>query len=105
MSMPRIRCGSRGWREPTARWTSCVAVSSSAIWKPVLPPPTTRTRPSGTLAGFRYSALWSCGTVTANSGTRGTWNGPVATITWSACSVRSASSTSKPGCTPITRLS
>ena len=34
---------------------------------------------------------------TANAGTRGTWNGPVATITWSACSVRSASSTSKPG--------
>ena len=36
---------------------------------------------------------------------RGTWNGPVATITWSACSVRSASSTSNPARTAITRLS
>ena len=31
-SRPRMRWGSGVWREPTERWTSCVAESSSAIW-------------------------------------------------------------------------
>ena len=43
MSRPRRRCGSGIWREPTDRWTAWEPASSSAIWKPVLPPPTTST--------------------------------------------------------------
>ena len=46
-SRPRMRWGSGVCRDPIERWTSCDSDSSSAIWKPVLPPPTTSTGPSG----------------------------------------------------------
>jgi hypothetical protein len=42
-SLPSKRCGRDGTRLPTARSTFRVAASSSAIWKPELPPPTTST--------------------------------------------------------------
>src|SRR5919202_634026 len=57
-----MRCGSGVWREPIARCTSREAASSSAIWKPVFPPPTTSTRPGGMAAGLRYWVLWSWAT-------------------------------------------
>jgi hypothetical protein len=46
-----MRCGRGIWREPIDRCTSCVAETSSAIWKPVLPPPTTSTGPGGSASG------------------------------------------------------
>src|SRR5919106_4726983 len=42
-SLPSRRCGRDGTRCPKARSTCLVAASSSAIWKPELPPPTTST--------------------------------------------------------------
>ncbi len=50
-SRPSSRWGRARCREPMERWTVCVSASSEAIWKPVLPPPTTSTVPAGTSPG------------------------------------------------------
>ena len=64
------------------------AASSSAMSAPELPAPTTRTSPSGSSRGLRYALECSCvtraSTLPANSGTRGSWNGPVAITTLAA---------------------
>src|ERR671930_2118596 len=81
-SRPAGRWGSIGYLVAIDRSTWRVAASSSAIWNPEFPPPTTSTGPSGRAWGLRYSAL--CTWVTepssfpAGGGTKGTWNGPVA---------------------------
>jgi hypothetical protein len=46
-SRPRNRWGSIGWVVAMDGSMVRVAASSSAIWKPELPPPTTSTGPSG----------------------------------------------------------
>lgn len=51
-----MRCGSGVWRDPIEKWTSCDRESSSAIWKPVLPPPTMAHFPSGR---FYANAAWT----------------------------------------------
>ncbi len=85
MSLPRTRRGSDICFEPTERWTSWVAASSAATCKPLLPAPTTRTRPVGTCAGLVYSEVCTWKTVSARSaaktGRAGNWNAPVATTT------------------------
>ena len=99
-SLPASRCGSIGALVAIDRSTWRVAASSSAIWNPELPPPTTSTGPAGRACGLRYSAL--CSWVTepssrwAAGGTNGTWNGPVATTTWRARKTSSWVRTSKP---------
>ena len=51
--------------EPRARESSC------AIWKPVLPPPTTSTRPVGMASGEQYAVLCNCVASTEALGDRG----------------------------------
>ena len=62
ISRPRYRRGNHGQR-PTARYVRRPAwFSSSAIWQPDCPAPTTRTPPSGSCSGLRYSLVWSWST-------------------------------------------
>jgi len=99
-SLPPRRCGSIGAQVAIDRSTWRVAASSSAIWNPELPPPTTSTGPGGRACGLRYPAL--CSWVTESSsrcaagGTNGTWNGPVATTTSRARKTPSPVRISKP---------
>jgi hypothetical protein len=52
-SRPSKRWGRAGYAEPTESSTGRVPASSSVIWKPELPPPTTSAGPSGRATGLR----------------------------------------------------
>ena len=75
--------------------TRAAGRAPSAIWKPVLPPPTTSTRPSGgtraAVGGAVHLYDLRRRRPPANDGVYGAWNGPVATTTWSASRPRDSS--------------
>ena len=77
------------------RWPALAA--SNAMSAPEWERPTTRTGPSRSWAGLRYSCECICridgSSSTANAGTLGCRNGPVATMTWRAARRRRPRST------------